>query len=254
MIVSQQTVLILAPELPHRAAQCLHHLAPPSCQRLPSIKPVTGDQVMVNVKNFDMQESAKTHGQKFKATDRWSCKFYGRGRSPKDNIPGTGWKFATVSGMVMNVRGNEITIRWDKCTVMSKAELGSTKDFGSTVLVMIDRCSGHELRAYIASVAETQPESETIPSDDSEMDIAPDTVTTNSCVSNQEGTGGQADRSSSTLAFNGSTTAVRLLYIFGMFAYANVKHSLTPQHWALSQLRDRGHTVSAVNTKFGIPL
>ena len=82
--------------------------------------------------------------------------------------------------MVMNVRGNDITIRWDKCTAMlSKAELGSTKDFGSIVLVMTDRCSGHEpeLRAYIAPVAEAQPESETIPSDDSEMDIAPDTVT-----------------------------------------------------------------------------
>ena len=82
--------------------------------------------------------------------------------------------------MVMNVRGNDITIRWDKCTAMlSKAELGSTKDFGSIVLVMTDRCSGHEpeLRTYIAPVAEAQPESGTIPSDDSEMDIAPDNVT-----------------------------------------------------------------------------
>ena len=254
MIVSQQTVLIIIDSgttSPRSAVP-----APSGAAFLPAapFKPVTGDQVMVNAKYFDMQESAKTHGQTFKATDRWSYKFYGR--NPRDKIPGTGWKFATVSGMVMNVRGNEITIRWDKCTAMSKAELGSTKDFGSTVLVMIDRCSGHELRAYIASVAETQPESETIPSDDSEMDIAPDTVTTNSCVSDQEGTGGQADRSSSTLAFNGSTTAVRLLYIFGMFAYANVKQCqlLTPQHWALSQLRDRGHIVNAVNTKFGIPL
>ena len=39
---------------------------------------------------------------------------------PKGNIPGTGWKFSTVSGMVMrNVRGNEITIRWGKSCMMA---------------------------------------------------------------------------------------------------------------------------------------
>ena len=53
-----------------------------------------------------------------------------------------------------------------------------------------------------------------------------------------------------------SVTAMRLLFLFGIFGFGNIKtcSKLCPRHWALGRLTKRGDTVNAVNNKFKIPL